>query len=166
MKRVIFSSSLVLLFIGITSLAPSTQFKYSSSEGKLSIVFPDKFTTEENVGDQYKTIKTQALYNDILFFVAYTVHTTELTDNEGLTKVSLDSFIGGLEANVTKESMWKVRKNKGLQASFNIVSQGLKGEYRIVLIGQIQYQIAVVGAEDAWSQTLADSFIKSCKITK
>lgn len=166
MKRLLLFSSMTVLFIGLTSLAPSAKFKYTSSEGKASIVFPYEITTSEKSGDSYRSVSTQAMNNELLFYFTYTIHESELSENEALAQVSLDSFIEGLNGKVSKQSVWTVRKQKGLQAKLSVDANGLIGEYRVVLIGQIQYQIAVVGKFEGWNQKEADSFFNSFKVKK
>lgn len=166
MKRILFSSALFVLFVGMTSLAPTAKFKYTSAEGKVSAVFPGEFTTSEEVQETYKTVKTQAMVDDMVFFVAYTIHEIEMTDVDELTRVSVDAFIEGLVGTVTEDATWKVKKNNGLQAKFAVEESGLVGEYRVVIIGQIQYQITAVAPKDSWDAKKASAFFKSFKVTK
>lgn len=166
MKRILFGSALFLLFIGITSLAPSTKVKYSSSEGKLSAVFPGEISTSEDVQDTYKSVKTQAMVDDMVYFVAYTIHDMEMTNVDELTQVSVDAFAEGLEGEVTSQTAWKVNKSNGLQAQIEVKGSSLKGEYRAVIIGQIQYQITAIAPTDSWDPERANKFFKSFKVKK
>ena len=84
MKRVILSCTLLLVLVGVTSLTPSEKVNYSSVEAKLSVMFPDKFTTSEQFEENYKSVKTQCLADDMVFFVAYTVHESEMERNRYL----------------------------------------------------------------------------------
>ena len=166
MKRIIFSSALLLLLVGVTSLAPTTKANYSSSEAKLSVTFPGEFTTTEQVEESYKSVKTQAIIDDMVFFVNYTMHDNEMTDSEGLAKVSLTAFIEGLEGEVSEENTWKVNKKNGLRAIFNAQGNSLTGEYRVVILDQIQYQITVVAPKESWDAKKAKKFFKSFKVKK
>ena len=164
MKRLIFASALLFLLVGITSLAPAPKYKYSSDEGKLTVTFPGEFETSEEQKETYKSVKTQAVVDDMVFFVGYTIHESDMADTDELTKVSLDAFINGLNGVVSEETTWKVKKNSGLKALFNVSDNGLKGEYRVVIIGQIQYQITAVSSVDAWDEKVAQKFFKSFKL--
>lgn len=166
MKRILLSSALLVLLIGITSLAPSAKVKYSSSEGKLSAIFPGEFSTSEDVQDTYKSVKTQAMADDMVYFVAYTIHDIEMTDVDELTQVSVEAFAEGLEGEVTSQTAWKVNKSNGLQAQIEVKGSSLKGEYRVVIIGQIQYQITAIAPVDSWDAKKASKFFKSFKVKK
>ncbi|NOQ73858.1 MAG: hypothetical protein GQ574_17760 [Crocinitomix sp.] len=168
MKKIIFQSALLLIIVSISSaaLAQSTKAKYFSSEAKLSVTFPSKFETTEDVKEAFKSVKTQVMVNGALYYVSYSVHKNDLSKNESLAKVSLDSFIETLNGKVTKEAIWKVRKKNGLQALFNVTEGELKGEYRVVIIGQIQYQIAVVAPKESWDEKVTKKFFKSFKVKK
>ncbi len=166
MKRIIFSCALLVLLVVATSLAPSAKFKYSSSEAKLSVVFPGEFETTEQVKDSYKSVKIQAVVDGVIYFAIYTVHDNEMTDSESLAKVSLDAFTEGIDGQITKESTWKVNKNNGLQVLLKAPSNDLVGEYRVVIIDQIQYQVTVVSPEKSWDAKRAKKFFKSFKVRK
>lgn len=166
MKRILFSSTLLVLLIGITSLAPAAKFKYASTEGKVSATFPAEFSTSEDLQDTYKSVKTQAMDGDMVFFVAYTVHDIDMTEVDELTKVSVDAFVEGLQGEVTSQAAWKVNKSNGIQAKIEVKNQSLIGEYRVVIIGQIQYQITAIAPEDSWDSKKAGKFFKSFKVKK
>ncbi|PHR33231.1 MAG: hypothetical protein COA38_05085 [Fluviicola sp.] len=166
MKNIIFSSVLLLLLVGVTSLAPSTKVKYSSSEAKLSVTFPGEFTTTEKVKEAYRSSKTMANVGGVVYFVSYTIHDIDMADGESLAKVSLDAFINGLEGEITEESRWVVNKNNGFQAKLKVAGKDLVGEYRVVLINQIQYQITVIAPEGSWDNKKAKKFFKSFKVAK
>lgn len=167
MKRIIFSSALLLLLVGVTSLAaPSTKVKYSSSEAKLSVTFPGEFTTTEKVDESYRSSKTMANIEGVVYYVSYTIHDNDMADGESLAKVSLDAFVNGLEGEVTEESRWVVNKNNGFQAKLKVVEKDLVGEYRVVIMNQIQYQITVLAPEGLWDSKKAKKFFKSFKVSK
>ncbi|MCJ8288917.1 MAG: hypothetical protein HRT58_05835 [Crocinitomicaceae bacterium] len=166
MKNIIFSSVLLLLLVGVTSLAPSTKVKYSSSEAKLSVTFPGEFTTTEKVEEAHRSSKTTANVGGVVYLVSYTIHDNDMADGESLAKVSLDAFINVLEGEVTEESRWVVNKNNGFQAKLKVVEKDLVGEYRVVLINQIQYQITVIAPEGLWDNKKAKKFFKSFKVAK
>ena len=166
MKRIIFSCTLLLVLVGATSLAPSVKVNYSASEAKLSVTFPGEFESSEQFEESYKSVKTQAVVDDMVFFVAYTIHETEMVDVEGLAKVSLDAFVEGLEGEVTEETTWKVNKQNGIKALIAVPKSALKGEYRVVIMDNIQYQIMVVSPEATYDQKKAKKFMKSFKVSK
>ena len=166
MKRIVFGSMLSLLFIALTSLVPAEKIKYTSDEGKLSVVFPSQFATSVQKEDLYKTVKAQAVYNNVVFFVAYSIHEQKLDKGQNMSKVSLDSFTEALQATNIVESPWKVRKNEGLKATFEATEAtegSVVGEYRVVIIGQTQYQITVVGPTENWDEKAVKKFMSHLK---
>lgn len=166
MKRLIFASFLLVLLVGVTSLAPAPKYKYSSEEAKLKVTFPAEFKTTEKIKDSYRSKSTQAVYEDMVLFVSYTMHDSEMTDKKELTQVSLDAFTEGLDAEITEQSDWNVKKHEGVKAKLEVSSNGLMGEYRVVIIGQIQYQITAVSAKDTWNDKVAQKFFKSFKVKR
>ena len=112
MKKVVFGSVLMLLFVVLTSLVPAEKAKYTSEEGKLSVMFPSEFTSTVQNEDLYKTVKTQAVYNNVVFFVAYSIHEQKMDNGQKMSKVSLDSFTEASQATDINELPWKVRKMK------------------------------------------------------
>lgn len=165
MKYLLIFSWIIILFTGLVSTTPPpNKVKYTSAEGKLSVVFPDYFTTSEMEEANFKTLKVQAQYDEIAFFVAYTIHETELEDNYNLATISLESFAEALGTEIKEESDWIVKKNKGKRAMLYSSKDKLKGEYRAVVVGQIQYQLVVISTEDSWNEKMATEFLKSFKI--
>lgn len=165
MKSILFSSVLLLLFVGFTSIAPP-KFKYSSSEGKISVTFPAEFSVSQNEDTDVKTVKIQSQSDEMVFFVSYTIHANVLTDHEGLAKESLDSFNEALGGEISEESVWKVNGQNGLQARLNIPTNELTGIYKVVLIDQMQYQVTAVGPKSNWDEKKAQKFLKSFKVSK
>ncbi len=166
MKNPISRITLFAFLFLLASFAPPGKVKYSPSVGKLSIIFPAAYETEDMSTDTYASVQAKATLDDILFFVTYNIHKTQLSDHESLAQTSLTSFVEAMQGEIIKQNTWKVKKNNGLRASFNMEELGLKGDYGVVLVGQIQYQVAVVSAKDQWNQKLSDAFFKSFKLTK
>ena len=167
MKHLLRSSSIIFLFIGLISIAPPPKkVKYSSTEGKLSVVFPDNFTVTEESNSGAKTVKAQLELDDMVFFVAYTVHEAVLEEHYELASVSLESFAEALNTEIIERSDWKVKKNLGTRAVIYSSDNKLKGEYRAILVGQIQYQLVAIGMDTAWDEKGAKTFLDSFKLKK
>jgi len=166
MKRIIFSSALLILLIGVTSLAPATKYKYTSEEANLSVTFPAEFTTSEESNENYKSVKTQAISDEMVFLAIYTVHDADVSEQEKLSEISINAFMEGLNGVPEGKTTWKVKKNNGLQSKFEVPEKDLVGDYRVVLIGQIQYQITAVSPKSSWDKKKASKFFKSFKVKK
>jgi hypothetical protein len=168
MKYLLLSSLIIFISLGLVSTTPTPakKVKYTSTEGKLKVVFPDAYTTTEMNDDGVRTLKTQAQLDEKLFFVAYTLHETELDDHYNLATISLESFAEALSSDIIEQSDWKIKKNIGKRAMLYSSEEKLKGEYRAVIVGQIQYQLIAISSVDSWDEKLAKKFIKSFKIKK
>jgi hypothetical protein len=166
MKRIIFSSALLILLVGITSLAPATKYTYTSDEAGCSVTFPAEFSTTEKDQEDYRSIQTQVVADEMVYMLICTVHNIELTETDDLTEVSMDAFMGSLGGTSKGKTTWKVKKNSGLQSKFEASEEGLYGDYRVLIKGQIQYQIVAVSPTASWNQKKADAFFKSFKLKK
>jgi hypothetical protein len=153
------------LFI-LTSFGLAKGFIFTSEEGKYSINFPTEFSAKDMSEPDYISMQVQATLNKQLFFSTHNIHVTELTDHEALAETSLNSFVGAMEGSITSQEKWVVNKNNGLKAEFNVPSLNMKGVYNVVMIGQIQYQVAVLSEVESWNQAAADKFLKSFKVKK
>lgn len=168
MKKTFLRALLLLLFIGTTSIASAQKQKYTSTEGKMSVTFPagSSFETSESDLDNTKTVKTAAQSNKVVFFVSYTIHETVMPEDEDLTQVSVDAFIKALNASITKQSDWKVGKNIGVKVELVVEENNLVGDYRVIMVGQYQYQITAMGSKSDWDQAVVNKFMKSFKLKK
>ena len=164
MKKSLIKISLFSAVFILSSFAPASKIKYTSAEGKLEITFPTAFDIQDMSTENYSSIQAKADLDDQLFFMTYNIHTTELSDHEGLAETSLSSFTEALHGEITSRNTWQVKKNKGLKAKLKIEEYDLVGDYGVVIVGQIQYQVAVVSATDKWNQARSDAFFKSFKI--
>jgi len=155
-----------LLFL-FTSFAPSPKgFPYQSKEGKLSVVFPGDFTTERTKGNYHVTVKTTCMYNNQTYFVSYTIHSLELTDPLDLAEASYDSFITAVKGVMISKTEWKVKELEGIQAMIDLPESGSKLDYRVIIVGNIQYQLIALAANIDYNEKGAGSFFKSFKIEK
>lgn len=164
MKFSIFNSFLVLFVFVLASFAPSTEFTYTSIDGKFSITFPAAHESVSKKTENLTTVKTQATFEDQLYLVSYTIHKVKMMDRESLAASSLESFNEAVGGTITKQAKWAIKKHKGLQADIQIPAKNLIAEYRVILIGQIQYQITVFSESTNWNQLNADKFIESFKV--
>jgi hypothetical protein len=164
MKNSIFSVSLIAFVFVLTSFAPAAKIKYTSAEGKLSMKFPVAFKSVTKEAEDHKSVETQASFEDQLYFVSYTIHKVKMENHESLAATSLESFNEAMSGTITKQATWAIKKHKGLQADIEIPGNNMRVEYRVLLIGQIQYQIVVISEVAKWNQLRADEFIKSFKV--
>ena len=139
---------------------------YSTKEGKFSVTFPAAFKTEITEQESAKTIKTSAAVGDQTYFASYTLHEVEMTDPESLAETSLEAFTEATGGTLSDKNAWKIKAHNGLKAIITLEEQDAKIQYHVILVGQLQYQIIVVGPEASWEQKPADGFFKSFKLMK
>jgi hypothetical protein len=153
-----------LLFL-FTSFVPSPKgFPYQSDEGKLSVVFPGDFTTERTEGNNNYTVKTSCAFNNQTYFVSYTIHAMELTDPLELAEVSYDSFITALNGVLMSKAEWKIKEKRGIKAIIDLPETDTKLDYRVIIVGNIQYQLIALAANNDFNEKDAGSFFKSFKM--
>ena len=167
MKKIAESLLLVGLVYTLASIAPAkTVKKYSSKEGKMSVVFAAEYEVNTDNSDSFSTTKISSTVSENVYFASYTIHSETLTEREDLCKVSLESFNETLGGEITDQSSWNISKNKGMKADIYLAEQQAKIHYRVVIIGQIQYQFAVIAPDDQWNAAGAEAFMKSIKLKK
>jgi hypothetical protein len=166
MKNPILRISMFAFLFVLVSFAPPSKVIYASAEGKLMITFPAAYESADMSTEDYTSIQTQANFEDQLFFVTYNIHNSELMDHAALAETSLNAFSEAMSGTITSQNTWKVKKNSGLKARIDIPGLGLVADYGVVLVGQIQYQVAVVSATEQWNQARSDAFFKSFKLKK
>lgn len=159
-------SLFAFLFIFTSFTISPKGFPYQSEEGKLSVVFPGDYTTERTEGNNNYTVKTTCTYNNQTYFVSYTMHSLELTDPLDLAEASYDSFITALKGVMISKTEWTVKEHKGIQALIDLPENGSKLEYRVIIVGNIQYQLIALAANIDYNEKDAESFFKSFKIEK
>lgn len=166
MKHPILKISFFVSLFLLVSFVPPTKVKYTSKEGKLSISFPAAYESQDMSTDEYASIQTKAKLEEQLFFVTYNIHKSKLSDPESLAETSLNSFNQAMNGTITSQKTWSVKKNNGLKARIDIPGLDLVADYGVVIVGQIQYQVAVVSATGEWNQAYSDAFFKSFKLMK
>ncbi len=167
MKNIAQSLLMVGLVFTLASIAPAkTVKKYKSKEGKMSVVFAGAYEVNTDKGDSYTTTKISSSVSEIVYFASFTQHTEPLTDREELCQVSLDSFNETLNGDLSNQRAWNISGSKGITADIYLAEQQAKIQYRVVIIGQIQYQFAVIAPKDDWNGASAEAFMKSIKLKK
>jgi hypothetical protein len=163
-------TALFFLFIGFTSLQPSIgdSETYSSKDGKFRVTFPGAYEETVGEGEDQKTVKINFVQGEHILFASYTLHETEITDHQDMAEVSLDSFVEAVNGDLISKSEWKVKGNSGLQSVMTIESEEkiIKIDYRVVLVGQLQYQLVSIAPTDDYDTKMSDKFFKSFQITK
>jgi hypothetical protein len=165
----ILKSSLLLisLFLMATAFTPPKKGQlYKSDEGKMSIVFPGDFETERLDSENSVTFKTTCTVNDQTYFASYSLHQFEITEQEDMAQVSYDSFLSSVGGKEILKADWTVKKNTGLKAVIDMVEDNTRLEYRVLLVGSIQYQLVVLASTGLYDAQAAAAFFDSFKLSK
>lgn len=159
-------TSLLLLsaLILLAAFAPAKKFLYDSSEGRFSVVFPAEYATERDEGEDVATIKTSCNLDGQTYFASYSLHQLEMTDPMEMAEVSYDSFIKAVGGVLQSKSDWKVKEHTGLIAVMNLSDESVLLEYRVILVGNIQYQLVVLAATGDYDAKAAGNFFDSFKL--
>jgi len=142
--------------------------KLKRKDLKFQARFPGEITTKTTEKEKLTTHKFNCTLHDVVYFIGASVHKVEMTDHENMAKISLESFAKTLNGEVDAEKEWILKGNKGMQAIINVPSMGATIDYRVILIGQIQYQVVLTYANDNpdYSSEMAETFFKSFKVKK
>jgi hypothetical protein len=157
-------SSLLLLsvFILVTSFTPAKKkFIFDSDEGRFSVIFPAEYTTETEKGEGVTTIKTSCTLKGQTYFASYSLHEIKMVDHKEMAQVSYDSFMKAVGGELRSKTEWKVGDHSGLMAVMELVESSVKLEYRVVLVGNIQYQLVVMAPNADYNEKGAAKFFKS-----
>jgi len=84
--------------------------KYKTEDGKAKIKFPADFevTTEEK--EESTTTKAQAYLGENMFFMAHTIHTTDLSVSDDLDEISVNSFAESVKGKILNQEEFKIRE--------------------------------------------------------
>lgn len=137
--------------------------KYNAEEGKVKIKFPFPYEIVEEQKENVKTVKIQGKNGEDLFYLAYTIHTAKLDDNEHLAEVSLESFAETLHGKIVQQEEYIINDQSGVKAKIVMQDVGAEIYYRAIIIGQIQYQLIVLDVSKSF-QKERDEFFDSFRI--
>jgi len=132
--------------------------KYNAEEGKVKIKFPFSYEITEEQKEKVKTVKVQAKNGEDLFYLAYTIHTAKLNDNEHLAEVSLESFAETLHGRIIQQEEYQVNDQIGVRAKIAMQDVGAEIYYRAIIIGQIQYQLIVLDVSKSFQEEREEFF--------
>ena len=83
-----------------------------------------------------------------------------------MADISVDTFGKAINATSSSKTEWNVGDYKGLTAIYELDESNVKVEYRVILIGQIQYQIIYLAAKENYNEKVAGKFFNSFKLKK
>jgi hypothetical protein len=155
---------IVLFILTIPMAYAQKNYPYDSNEGKFSIEFPGEFTVDREDKDKVSTIKINCDYEGQTYFASYSLHKIEMVDHEEMAEVSFDSFHAAVGGEVLMKDEWKVDGNTGLMAEIDLAENSVTITYRVILVGNIQYQLIVMAEYSDYDKKLANKFFKSFEL--
>ena len=161
----LFTLALVLIVGTLTTpLAAQKWVKFADEDCNCKIKFPnepEKTVTEKNEATTYKVVSQ---VGDQTFFFGYTLHEVNLAGTPNLDQVSLDSFNEELGGKMTNQKNWVIKKKyTGKQATLSLQKQSAVCLYKVIIIGQMQYQLVVISPQSSLDADAAETFFASFK---
>ena len=155
---------LLFLSTGFTSFSPAPKWvTYTSEVCKAKMAFPAPFEEDVEEKDYGNTHKVSATVDGQTFFFATTIHNNPLTDRYQLAEVSLESFLESVQGQLIESHDYFYKKHKGISAKIKLDERTI--DYRIILIGQHQYQLIAI-FENEYNEKASQKFFKSFKRLK
>jgi hypothetical protein len=143
---------------------------FKSKEGKFEIDFPVEPKVENTDGDDSKTVQLQATHNEVIYMASAVIHETNL-DVEGLSpeklsQASLEAFANVMGGEMKSNGDFKLGKNKGRECVIDNSEKGFMCYYKVIIIGQVQYQVIVMNAPANDDKKSRAKFFSSFEVSK
>ena len=161
--------AIAVLLFAATGMAQKPEWqKVVSSRGKFSVKMPGKPKIKKDKLDSgVDSNKYSVNIGDGVCFASYTQMEVGNADEQQLAQVGLKAFVDQLGADLTQADVWKVGKNKGRMAIMENKEQGLEAYYRVVIVDDIMYQLAIAyGNNTPVDKKIAKKFLNSFKLSK
>ena len=172
MKRSAIYITLCFLLVNFTGIAQAqTWSTWSNQEAKCKAEFPAKPEIERAVEEDGTTYTVSASDEaGGLFMVFATVHTNDLSlvDSKELAKISMEAFLSSMNGSAGESKEWKIGKQRGEETEIEceIAGQKTPGYYRVMIAGQIQYQLVYLSLTGEIDEDSSSKFLKSFKLLK
>jgi len=139
-------------------------YTYLSEEGKVRINFPAEYAEEVKANNPNAPRKISARYNNVDYILSYTIHETPIVMHSEMAKVSVESFVEALGGELVMNKAYTYKGNTGQSALIMLKNGQLTVNYRVILVGQIQYQVIVVSPTASQDIKTLNKFLKSFKL--
>ena len=157
-----------LITLGFALLFISTQAQeavnFSPANGGFSIDFSCYYKTSETRKDNAYIGQASCVDNEHTFLASYTIHKNPLSNNDELMDISIDSFIKQVNGKPGLLTQWQAGENLGKSVIVFIGQSNTKIIYRVLIVGQIQYQLAVMATRDQFSYEASKKFFDSFRL--
>ncbi len=142
------------------------EYIYKSADFNVSIAFPMLYNElpedKEIDGKIQKSIQVSGRDSSGTYLLSITKHVMELEDHLNLAIESLEEFAAALESDIVSQKSFTYKSHEGKEALIYIESQNLYVNYRVILIGNYQYQTIVIAEYEIKSKSI-NNFYNSFK---
>jgi len=139
---------------------------YSPVMGKCSINFPEKYVNTEKVSeDGMNTAFAKAKKEDQVFVFKCVEHRDAIKtkDPKNFLEISALGLAKAMEGTQTKKETFKYKNYEGLETFVTVSSKKVYIFYRVLLVGNIQYQFFVITPSNT-KTTEINNFFDSFKL--
>ena len=143
-------------------LAPVIQgqdiYEFKSVEGKCTVTFPGEYNIDSDETEYAKVVKVMCNTDSHTFLLSYSLHKNEMVDHQNMAEVSYDSFIEAVGGQELSKEEWEINGQKGLKATIEMPANNSKVDYRVILVGEIQYQLASIASNQNYDEAAIAAF--------
>ena len=139
---------------------------YSPAMGKCSINFPEKYVDTEKVSeDGMNTAFAKAKKDDQVFVFKCVEHRDAIKskDPKNFLEISALGLAKAMEGTQVKKETFKFKNYDGLETYVTVSSKKVYIFYRVLLVGNIQYQFFVITPSSS-KTTEINNFFDSFKL--
>ncbi len=140
--------------------------KYFSKPGYIEIYFPVKYENSFQETTEGKVTTVTAKNGGADFLLIWTI----LKDNaptgyEASNTAALTKFKDSYKGEIKEQEKFKQKKSEGIEAIILIPAQNLTVNYKVIIVKNILYQIAVFSPTANINKKDVNKFMKSFEIT-
>ncbi len=149
MKLKLLIQALIIILISLPGMANLQAQKFNSSTGNCAINFPSSFAkAEKTTANGMKTGFAKTKKDGKMFVFKYLIHNDAIrrTNASKFNEISALGLAQAMKGTQKKETKFNYKNYEGLETLVYISSKKLYVFYRVVLIGNIQYQFYVISS--------------------
>lgn len=145
-----------------TQVLKTVEYKYESAEFNISIVFPMAF--EETLGQKevegkiQKKTSVKGSDGSGHYLASVTKHVVQMRNHVEMADISMNAFVETTKGEIKTQAAFMYKEHEGRDAVIYLPAQQSYVHYRVILIGDYQYQIVVVSDIESRSKAISDFF--------
>ena len=156
-----------LLFSFSNEQAENEKTKWSKFKSEISgtiLQFPGSYSNEFTEMNGTKKEVTKCDLDQASYYLIETTYKGDVTNHEENAQKLLNGYAAKLGGKIISESVWKIKKNKGRQAKISYSNNYGTAFYRVIFIGQKQFQVLIVSnTVDIPDEKIRKKFFNSFK---